>query len=100
VPEPPVHPWKRACQWAGIVGTHPDPWRARDLLWAAEGSRRDAWDRTSLIVAQTLELHRDPKLRERPFDWREFHPHERAAFEKSLVEDIPEATDEDIERMI
>jgi len=53
-----------------------------------------------LIVAQLAESTRDPKQRSRPYDWREFHPMERAAFLRSLEDAIPEATEEDLERLV
>ena len=100
MPEPPVHPWIQALRFAGILGCHPGPWRLRDLFLASEGRRRDAWERASLIVANIREASRDPKARTRPYDWREFSPFEWRAFEKALDDAIPEATEEDLERLL
>lgn len=36
---------------AGIAGVDPGPHTLRELAWLADGARRDAWDRASLIAA-------------------------------------------------
>ena len=53
-----------------------------------------------MIAASIYENHRDPKARSTPFDAREFDPYERAAFLQALEDAIPEATDEDLERIL
>lgn len=51
-------------------------------------------------MQSVYENHRDPKTRSHPFDYREFHPFERAAFLQAVEDAIPEATDEDLDRLM
>lgn len=53
-----------------------------------------------MIVAHLAEAHRDPKHHPRPFDQREFHPFERAEFLDALTNAIPEATEDDLDRLM
>ncbi len=39
----------------------------------AEGRCDDAWGRTSALLAQTANIHRDPKKRSRPFEPTDFY---------------------------
>lgn len=50
-------------------------------------------------MAAIYEQGRHHTTRERPFDWREFHPMEAAAFARSLEDAIPEATEADLDRI-
>lgn len=59
---------------AGIVGLEPGPLTLRELVWMAGACRRDAWERTSWLLALIANCNRDPKKRNRPFTPDEFNP--------------------------
>lgn len=46
----------------------------RQLLWMAEARSKDAWARTSAVMALLANLHRDPK-KTRPFRPIDFDPY-------------------------
>jgi len=57
-----------------MVGIDPGPFSLRELVWMAEGRRRDEWSRTAQILATLYNLVRDPKKRRKPWTAAELDP--------------------------
>lgn len=45
----------------------------RELLWMAEGRRRDEWRRTARVCSVLANIHRDTKTRPTPFSDEDFN---------------------------
>lgn len=55
------------------MGVDPGPLTLRELLWMADGKRRDEWRRTARVCSVLANIHRDRKTRPRPFTDDEFN---------------------------
>ena len=56
------------------MGVDPRPLTLRELLWLGEGHGREAWGRTSALLAMLVNCHRDPK-KGRPARPEDFDPY-------------------------
>ena len=54
----------------------------------ADGRVGESWDHTSVVLALTANVHRDPRRRSDPFMPAEFHPHGRPRAAEPLKADI------------
>ena len=57
-----------------MIPTDPRPLTLRELLWMADGARRERWARTSSMMALTANCNRDPR-RGRPLKPADFDPY-------------------------
>lgn len=59
-----------------MIGVHPGPYTLRELFVMAEGKCKEAWGRTSTLLALLANVNRDPKKRSKEFTPSEFNPYE------------------------
>ena len=72
---------------AGIVGLDPGPFTLRELVWMAEGRRRELWDHTASLLALLYNVNRDPR-RSRAMRPEDFHPLRRPSKTETVKADV------------
>ena len=69
-----------------MIPVDPRPFTLRELLWLAEGARRERWSRMSSLMALTANVSRDPR-RCRAFKPADFDPFADARAGEPIVFD-------------